>query len=307
MRDDVLIVGSGAVATLFAVRLGLAGHSVSMLATWQAAADVISEQGVKAIHPDGHEETVRVNIVQDPGKLAEVRDAIVLVKSWQTQRAARQLSGVLAEDGIALTLQNGMGNREILAGTLGSQRAASGVMVLGAQLLAPGVVKATPNPGVQLEVNPRLDNLRRVLDRSGFSVEVHRNLTVLQWKKLIVNAAINPLSAVLGVANGDLLLNLNAYDLLLKLTLEAQAIAEAAGVNLDEEPVVLVRRVIEKTYENHSSMLQDRLRGAPTEIEEINGYLVGLSEALSIDAPLNRCFLSLLRALTFQNATIKLP
>ncbi|NOH00893.1 MAG: hypothetical protein HND47_02395 [Chloroflexi bacterium] len=120
MKHSILLVGTGALATLFAARLSEAGHHVSMLGTWKDGLASLKEKGARIVDADGKEHAFRVHATNDTREVSGAKHAIVLVKSWQTERVARQLKDVLAPDGIALTLQNGLGNRETLARDLGA-------------------------------------------------------------------------------------------------------------------------------------------------------------------------------------------
>ncbi len=298
MKDDaILIVGSGAVACLFAARLAAAGVKTTMLATWEEAVNIIRENGVRVQYPDGIEQKANVVITRDPSELGLVRRAIVLVKAWQTQRTAEQLKICLAEDGLVLTLQNGFGNIEVLQAVLGEHRAAAGIMVLGTSLLEPGFVRATKGAEIKLENDPRLDSISALLKQSGFSVDTVENLLALQWGKLVVNAAINPLSAMLQIPNGDLLENRYAYTLLKELAVEAEMTAHACGVALPfANTMDFIEDVIRKTSANFSSMLQDLMRNAPTEIEAITGSLIRLAGEVGVSVPVNQCIYQLIKA-----------
>src|ERR1044071_7655598 len=141
MNERILIVGTGALASLFAARLAQAGHQITMLGTWEAGLNAIREKGVRFIDSNGNEHQFFVHATDNPRECIEVKHALVLVKAWQTERAAGQLKDCLAEDGIAVTLQNGLGNRETLIQSLGSTRVALGVTTAGATLLEAGLVK----------------------------------------------------------------------------------------------------------------------------------------------------------------------
>ena len=156
---DILIVGTGALATLFAARLGGAGHAVSMLGTWQNGLQSLRERGARMVGRDGRERAYPVHATCDPGEVREAALALVLVKAWQTERAASQLADCLARDGLAVTLQNGIGNREILAAALGAERVALGASTTGATLLGPGLARAGGEGIVSLEQHPRLGPL----------------------------------------------------------------------------------------------------------------------------------------------------
>jgi len=108
------------------------------------------------------------------------------------------------------------------------------------------------------------------------------------WGKLIVNAGINPLTAILGVPNGVLLERPHARALMRATVMEAVAVAHARGVTLPyPDPVAAVEQVAHKTGSNRSSMLQDVTRGAPTEIDAINGAIVGEGREVGVPTPIN--------------------
>ncbi len=287
MAAPLLIVGSGAMACLFAARLSAAGAGVRVLADWPAGLQALRERGACLEELDGTR-CYPVEVVDDLAACRGAHTALVLVKSWQTGQAARQLSAVLAEDGVALTLQNGLGARETLSAALGAERVAAGVTTLGATLLAPGLARPTPTGEVNLQAHPRLGELEALLRHAGILVSIESDLDRLLWGKLVVNAAINPLTALLRVKNGALLRLPQARLLYTALAREGEAVARAAGVALPyPDAPAEVERVLRQTADNRSSMLQDILRGAPTEIEAINGALLRHAARLGVPAPAN--------------------
>jgi 2-dehydropantoate 2-reductase len=133
---------------------------------------------------------------------------------------------------------------------------------------------------------------------ANFEVKVVRDVWPVIWGKLIVNAAINPLTALLGVKNGQLLAIPAAFELMGELAREAASVAEAIGVTLPfSAPERAAEEVAQSTSENISSMLQDVLRGAPTEVDAINGAIVLSGEKNKISTPVNRVIWSLVKAL----------
>ncbi|MBU2610244.1 MAG: 2-dehydropantoate 2-reductase [Chloroflexi bacterium] len=296
--QSILIIGTGALATLFAARLAATGVDVTMLGTWPAGLDALRKEGARLAAADGVERAYPVRVTDDPAECRRARFALVLVKAWQTERAARQLASCLREDGLALTLQNGLGNREILAERLGLGRVALGVTTTGATLLAPGLIRLGGEGTLSLEAHPRLAALEAMLRAAGFAVNVVADARSLVWGKLVINAAINPLTALLRVPNGELLQRPAARFLMSELAREAAAVARAQGVELPfENPESAAEEVARRTAANRSSMLQDVLRGAPTEIDAICGVIVHSGEAAGIPAPLNRLMWQLVGAL----------
>jgi 2-dehydropantoate 2-reductase len=296
--QPLLIIGTGAMACLFAARLSAAGIDVSMLGSWPAGLEALRQQGVTLVDADGGEQVYPVHATSDPCEYPQVRFVLVLVKSWQTERAIRQLAECLAPEGVVLTLQNGMGNREKLAKALGARRVALGVTTLGANLVGPGRVRPAGEGVISISAHPRLGPLADMLRQAGFIVETAPDPDSLLWGKVVINAAINPLTALLGIPNGALLERPTARSLMVAVAREAAAVAVAQGLHLPyPDPVVAVETIARRTAANRSSMLQDIQRGAPTEIDAICGAIVAAGEQTGVSTPVNRTLWQLVKAL----------
>jgi 2-dehydropantoate 2-reductase len=297
-KTAVLIVGTGAMGCLFAARFSAVGVPITMMGTWPEGLDALSQNGVCLQEAGGDEVSYPVNVIAKPDGDTKFQYAIVLVKSWQTVLAARRLSYVLAEDGLALTLQNGVGNYEALMEELGPERAVLGVTTAGATLLAPGKVRAGGDGIIYLGSHRSLQPLAELFKTAGFSMESAPDPARLLWGKLVINAAINPLTALLGVANGILLERPPARRLMAEAALEAAAVAASQGIELPfSDPVAAAENTARRTASNLSSMLQDIRRGAPTEIDAICGAIVRAGEETGVPAPVNRTFWYLIDSL----------
>lgn len=295
--EGILIVGTGALACLFAARISATNVPVAMLGSWREGLQALSEHGVVLRLADGQRRLYPVLATTDPAEVGSVSQAIVLVKTWQTERVAKQLRHCLAREGVALTLQNGWGNREILSEHLGADRVALGVTTLGATLLAPGEVRQAGEGSISIAEHPRLATLINHLSKAGFTIEVSPNLDALLWGKLVINAAINPLTALLNVPNGELLRRPAARELMHRTAKEAATVAEALGIVLPyPDPIERVEATAERTAENISSMLQDVRRGAPTEIDAICGAIVRFARQVGLPTPTLETLWYLVRA-----------
>lgn len=295
----VLIVGTGAMACLFGARL--APHaSVTMLGTWTEGLEALKRDGIR-IEDDGSPQPIRVGVTGNPADCVPAPLALVLVKSWQTARAAAMLRRCLAPDGIGLTLQNGIGNLEILQQALGRERAALGVTTFGATLLGPGCIRPAGDGITHIGAHERLGTLPDLLDLAGFRSDVVEDVHGLAWGKLVINASINPLAALLRVPNGALLEpgRQGAWQVAQEAALEAAAVAAAEGVSLPfDDAVAQVAQVLKDTASNRSSMLQDVERGRPTEIEAINGQVVAGGDRHHLPVPVNRTLVRLVQSIT---------
>ncbi len=303
-QTPILLVGTGALATLFAARLSAAGHSVSMLGTWKNGLKALQENGARIVDEHGNERAYQVYATDDPREVSGAKVALVLVKSWQTERAARQLKESLADDGLAVTLQNGLGNRETLIRDLGPARVSVGVTTTGATLLEPGLVKIGGQGIISLQQaqppvgNQALGSLEAVLRSSNFNIKIVDDAQSLLWGKLVINAAINPLTALLRITNGELLSRPLVRKVMSALARETAEVAKAEHVHLPfSNPVIAAEDVARKTAANHSSMFQDVRRGAPTEIDAICGAVTMRGEKHGIRTPYNRACWQLVRAM----------
>jgi|SRR5215208_8469199 len=298
MNNHILIVGTGALATLFAARLKQAGHQITMLGTWSAGLEALRKHGARLVEMDGTEHQFEVQATNDPSQCRGIKSVLVLVKAWQTERVGRQLKECVAEDGLAITLQNGLGNWETLTQSLGAQRVALGTTTTGATLLGPGLVREGGQGIISIERHPALDPVVEALTSAKFNVQLVDDAQSLIWGKLVINAAINPLTALLRIPNGKLLERPSAREMMGALANEVAQVAAAEKIHLPfSDPVAAAEEVASKTAENHSSMLQDILRGAPTEIDAICGAVVKVAQKHSLDTPLNWACWKLVRGL----------
>ena len=290
----VILLGTGAMACLFAARLsGVA--EVTLLGTWSEAIQAITKQGI--IFSDAENtRTIRVRAEHLGASLPKADLILVLVKSWQTERTEEFIPRYLNREGVAVSLQNGLGNIELLG-----NRAYAGTTSEGATLLAPGHVKSGGS-GLTHVVAPSW--VVSFLNKAGFECLgcSRAEAEGLLWGKLAISCGINAITALLRVKNGELLKWPPAEEVMAKASLECEAVAKAKGIRLPfEDTAVRVREVADKTAGNSSSMLQDILRGAPTECDAINGAVAREGERLGVATPVNHTLWQLIRAVVHQN------
>jgi 2-dehydropantoate 2-reductase len=150
---------------------------------------------------------------------------------------------------------------------------------------------------ISLGMHARINTIESKLRKAGFAIQKLADITSLLWGKLVINAAINPLTALLRVTNGKLLDRPAIQELFVAAACEAAAVAAAQGINLPyPDPVLAVTEIARKTATNRSSMLQDLLRGTPSEIDVINGAIVQAGERVGVPTPVNQILWQLVRA-----------
>ncbi len=224
---------------------------------------------------------------------------IVATKSYDTADAMRSLRP-LARSAAFLTLQNGLGNAEIIARD--AARVVAGTTAHGVTFLGPGEIRHAGVGDTTIGAWTRVDDatvvlLRDLLEEAGVRARITADVRSELWAKLVVNASINPLGALAGVPNGLLVSDPALRRLLEDVARETAAVARSAGARVDAEDLVRrTRLVARRTAANRASMLQDLDRGRRTEIDAISGAVLQEAERGHAEAPLNRALFALVKA-----------
>lgn len=294
---EILIEGTGALACLFAAFLSKVGHRVTMSGTWKEGLDALKSYGARLVEDSAHEHSYPVDVINRHDSNGQFEVALILVKSWQTEQVAKHLTSCLMSEGIALTLQNGLGNQETLIRALGVHRVCLGITTVGSTLIAPGIVRMVGNAQVAIGRHPGVDTLTQLLQQAGFDVSISTDTQSLLWGKLIINAVINPLTALLRIPNGELLIRTDIRELMREITDEASHVAASKSILLPyPDPLAAVEQVANLTAGNYSSMYHDLQRNARTEINEINGAIIMAGKEMGIATPINQTLWHLVRA-----------
>ncbi len=285
----VVIFGAGAMACHFGARLA-ACADVTLVDAWKEGIDAIRQGGIRVEDAAGTRTVaVRAEYLGCPADPCDL--ALVLVKSWQTERIARFLGPILKAGGLAISLQNGLGNVELLGAN-----AFPGSTAEGATLVAPGHVRPGGSGPTDAVAPGWVIELFRAAGFEARACGAERARSLL-WGKLAVSCGINALTALLRVPNGELLARPDAAALMEHCVEECAAVAAARGVTLPvADPAAQAREVAARTGSNLSSMLQDVLRGAPTECDAINGAVVREGRRAGVAAPVNETLWRLVRA-----------
>jgi len=244
-----------------------------------------------------------VKATTDPASVGPVDLIIIFVKSYDTPKAALDALPMVAENTVFLSLQNGLGNIEKISQAVGGDRVISGTTAHGCTVIGPGEIKhAGKGPTIIGEMDgwetERLKKIRDAFMRAGIETDISRNIGGTLWSKVLVNVGINPLTAIRGLRNGELLDDPEIVDLMRRAVEEAIKVAEALGVDLGPgDHLEHVYDVARATALNRSSMLQDVERGRMTEIDALNGAVVRLAKTLGVDTPVNEALTAAVKGL----------
>ena len=275
----------------------------------------IRRGGLRIIEGD-REEVERVDAVAELPSGFETDAALLTVKTFALANAAEGLATVLRAPVPTLLPQNGLGVDTLAEAALASAGWADpsawtvrAVHSIPATWVSPGVVRAAgtgdillPEPSGRGARSSHILRFEQLLSSAGFSVRTVRDFDREVWRKALVNAAINPVTAVRGVTNGRLLEE-PARGEARALLREALAVARSAGYDFSEaEALGDLDRVVRATAANRSSMLQDLDRGRPTEVDTISGALLALGRSYGLDLPATRAVVEEVRRCVRESA-----
>ncbi|RKX91055.1 MAG: 2-dehydropantoate 2-reductase [Spirochaetes bacterium] len=299
----ISIIGSGAMGSLFGGKLSKSGEDVILYDVNEAHINRVNQKGL-SIHSTATGETLVVypRATKDPEETRGSDIFIIFVKSTITELVVKQFSSFADNNSIVITLQNGLGNEEIIRNIMGKEMVAAGVTSQGATFLGPGEINHAGNGPTHLcmsdKHNEKLKPFVETLNKAGFEADIEDNIENLVWSKLIINVGINALTAITNLENGRLLEFQDLKSIMDDLVAEGVAVAAEKGVTLTfPDPLQTVFDVAEKTAKNRSSMLQDFDRGNRTEIDFINGAIVREGSILGINTPVNKTIAGLVRTM----------
>ena len=249
-------------------------------------------QGVRGEH------NIKVPISTDASEVGPVDLVLVWVKAYQTEAAMQQHSGLLGKNTLIWSAQNGLGNHAALARVVPAEQVLGGSTTLGANLLGEGRVHHAGEGDTYIgeldgKKSDRVKSVARTLTDAGIKVVEKADINKVIWKKLLVNTAINALTAIMKVPNGALLEQPSLVNVMQAVVAEGVQAADSQGINFDQADVLtLVKDVAARTGQNQSSMLQDVLAGERTEIDFINGAIARLGPY-----PVNQTLTNLIHAI----------
>lgn len=299
----IVVLGSGAMGCVYGGKLAEAGCDVTLVDIWKEHIAAINKDGLRIEGVGGERRITSVKAVSSVSDVPKADLVIVFVKATTTEEAVAGAQNLFHEKTIVLTLQNGLGNIEAIAKHVNSDQIMAGVSGHGATLLGPGNVRHAGAGYTALgelsgALTERLEQLGKLFSQSGFEpVILSENVTGLIWSKLMANIAINAVTAITGIKNGQILDFPGAYEISMGAVREAAIVAQKKGIQLNGDPIEQAMRVIKDTVENRSSMLQDVSRHKQTEIEVINKAIVREAEAVGLTAPINKVLSGLIETI----------
>jgi 2-dehydropantoate 2-reductase len=301
----IAVVGAGAMGSLFGAMLAEAANEVWLYDVWLEHVQTINQNGLQ-IEREGKTRTVEIKATIDPQQIGRAELVIIFVKSSRTNLAAETAQTIAGSDGLVMTLQNGMGNADIIAGFIKPERILAGTTSHGATLIGPGSIRHAGSGPTTIgawsqtkDGQKRAGQLAEFFNRAGIKTESVADVRSVVWNKLLVNIGINAITALTNIKNGQILDLEITRELSRKAVAEAIRVAQAENIEVHDDVVDLVFKVAEATALNRSSMGQDVDNRRQTEISAINGFIVREAKRLGLPAPVNFALTALVQTLEY--------
>ena len=303
---NFLVMGAGALGSAFGGMLADAGQDVTLIGREQYMSHVrehgLRIRGIWGSHLIKNiRATSELNVNYDP-------DVVLLAtKSFDTENAITALQPLISDESntVVISLQNGIGNEELIAQYVGENHTMGGMVITGFELSQPGEVEVTVSADTTKigeltnNITPRLRKIVTLFNEAGIPSDAVDNIQTHIWAKALYSAALNPLSAIFRVTYGKLA-HPYSFAIIEDLIHEAFTVAAAEKVELfwaraEEYLDYLQRKQIPQTEKHHSSMLNDIERGKKTEIDFLNGVFVDLGKKHKIPTPVNETIVRLIK------------
>ena len=296
-----VMMGAGAMGSLFGGLLARSGEEVWLVGNTKEQINTICSAGL-TFEEKEKLQIIPMNATADVTSVGKADLVIFFVKTYDTEGAVSDSLVLEKEDTIFLTLQNGLGNEEVICKKIDRKKVMLGITGHGATLLRPGHIRhagwgKTFVGELDHRITDRATRIAQMFCKAGIETEASPNIHDHVWGKLLVNAGINALTALTGFKNGQLVDYPETARLMEKLVFEATEVARRKGVHIEEDPIERVRKAAEATRENRSSMGQDFDHRRKTEIDAINGAVVREAQPLGIPVPFNQAVTDLVKAI----------
>ncbi len=306
---NFLVLGAGAIGSVFGGLLAKDGHHVALVGR-KAHMDAVREQGLSIGGILGEHLVTGMETATDVASLpAHAYDAVLITtKSYDTALAIREALPAVGPDTLVVSLQNGLGNLEVIEAAVRAERTVGARVIFGVDMERPGRATVTVWGGDVMVGSPtnaiateRIQALADAFTHSGIKAQATDNVLAYIWGKVLYNVALNALSALLRVPYGELPKQEPTRRLMEAMITESFAVARAVGAPLlwstpEEYCRVLFNDLVPPTAAHYSSMYADLQHHKRTEIDAMNGAIVRLGKEHGVSTPMNQTVMLLVKA-----------
>lgn len=305
VKMKIVIVGAGALGRLFGALLARGGEDVWFVEPDQDVVAAINDKGVGVtMHEQAAEKIAYypARATDSGGEIGQCDLLIMAVKSYHVYEAVLGVAHLVSDNSPLVSLLNGLGHLEVMGRVVERKNIIPGFTNMAATALGPGLVA---NDGIGKTkigeydgtISPRLDRINSLLNKCAIETEPVQDIVSRMWCKVIVHAAINPVSAVVRQRNGHLIEGVESISLLKRLVDEGEEVAEACGIVLGATDLYgMLIATCRRTFNHLSPMLQDIINQRKTEVDALNGILYRYGRRNGIEAVTHQTMFELIRS-----------
>ncbi|MEU6578879.1 2-dehydropantoate 2-reductase [Streptomyces sp. NPDC046805] len=301
--SKIAVVGCGAMGSVYAGLMQRAGHEVHGVCLWPDHVAAVNANGLR-VHGASGDHTVNLAFMGTSTDGIGVCDLVIIAtKAFDVEAAAESVRSIVGSDTVIQTIQNGLGSPERVAGILGTERLAIGVVGgFGASVPSPGVAHHNGMEMIRFGAfqdlpRPALEASAEIWRSAGFTVKLFGDTDQMVWEKFIVNVAFSGTTCATELTIGQVMDNPSAWAVAEASAREAVAVAKAAGITLGVgDPIEYVRTLGSKIPNARPSMLLDYILKRRGEVDAIVGQVAVLGERYGVATPVTRTVADLIRA-----------
>jgi len=304
----IAMIGSGAAGSVFASYLNKGGAELTLVDRYKAHMDKIAADGMVFRSPVGEEILTGFRTAPTAEEIGLMDIVILMVKATQTDSVMPSVMPAIGEETVVVSLQNGLGNDDVLSKYVPKSRILYGFGTIGTELPEPGTCVSKPESGIIMhfgaaeksELADKIGNyLQETFCKGGCEARYEDDVRPFVWKKAISNSGYNTVSAVSRMKVGPLLADEDGQDIVWQVWKEGCEVAKSEGIkDLWPEMVEEMPRLQKGFATYYPSMAQDVLiHQRQTEIELLNGKIVEYGEKNGVPTPYNKLLTQLVRAM----------
>jgi len=307
---EIAIVGAGVLGSIFGGIFLEKGFNVTLIEVLQERIRLIDKEGLWLQWPDGERTHSRISITSKIDELG-VKDVVMIaVKGYHTQSAIESALPMIGGDTIVVSVQNGLGNLETIAETVGPERVVGGITAHSGMPVSMNEVRYVGGIGPLLVIGPYdgvfrpgFKNMVAKFQAAGLDVHTTPDINTVIWKKLIANVSTNVVAALTGLTGDIAVKHEPSVKIIEALCQELSRVARAKGINFPEldDPLDFALKAFASTRDNRVSMLQDVEAGRPTEIGNLNEVIISEGRRFNIPTPYNEAVSWLTRGVEERN------
>ena len=307
---EIAIVGAGILGSIFGALFLEKGFNVTLIEVLEERVRLIDKEGLWLQWPDGERTHSKIDITSNVDEVGEKDVVMIAVKGYHTRLAIESAMPMIGDDTIVLSVQNGLGNLEAIAETVGSERVVGGITAHSGMPVSMNEVRYVGGLGPLLVIGPydgvSRPGFEKMVERfQGVDLDVHTTTDInsVIWRKLIANVSTNVVAALTGLTGAIAVKHEPTVKIIEALSNELDRVARAKGIDIPElnDPLDFSLKAFASTKDNRVSMLQDVEAGRPTEIGNLNEVIVSEGRRYSIPTPYNEAVSWLTRGVEERN------